>query len=184
MKNNQNILWIITVLLFILSFVNIGFMSLGIICFIIPFVQYMKYKDKVWCKYYCPRAGFFTKMLGKISLKKTIPRSLRSEQIKTIVLYYFLINIFFITMSTIMVFLQRIPPIDELRLFIVFGTSLQLPQLIHWNIPPVLLHFSYRMLSVMVTSISVGAILGFIYMPRSWCIICPVMTLTNKKWLF
>jgi len=181
MRNRQNIFWIITVLLFILSFVNIAFMSLGIICFIIPFIQYMKYKDQIWCKYYCPRAGFFTKVFSKISLRKILPKNFRGKKLKEIVLYYFIINISFITMSTFMVLFKRIPPIDELRLLIVFGTSLQVPQLIFWDMPPVLLHFSYRMLSVMVTSISVGSILGFIFMPRSWCIICPVMTLTTKK---
>jgi|GEM_PF-4706197 len=69
MKNYQNQLWIITIGLFLLSFINIAFMSLGIICFIVPFVQYLKYKEQIWCQYFCPRAGFFTKIFKNIGLK-------------------------------------------------------------------------------------------------------------------
>ena len=181
MKNYQNRLWLVTIGLFLLSFINIGFMALGIICFIIPFVQYLKYKEQIWCKYFCPRAGFFTKAFKKIGLKKPLPKWLRGEKLKEVVIYYFIINLSFITLSSIMVFLGRIQPIEELRLLIVIGTSLKMPQLIPLALPPVLLHFSYRMLSIMVTSISFGSILGFIYAPRTWCIICPVMTLTRTK---
>lgn len=181
MENYQNKLWVVTIGLFLLSFINIAFMALGIICFIIPFVQYLKYKDQIWCKYYCPRGGFFTKGFKKIGLKKPLPKWLRQEKLKEMVIYYFIINLSFIAMSSIMVFLNRIPPIEELRLLIVIGTSLKIPQLFPLELPPLLLHFSYRMLSVMVTSISIGSILGFIYAPRTWCVICPVMTLTRKK---
>jgi hypothetical protein len=181
MKNYQNQLWSITIALFILSFVNIAFISLGIICFIVPFVQYLKYKEQIWCQYFCPRAGFFTKIFKNIGLKKPLPKWLRGERLKEIVIYYFIINLSFILMSSVMVFLGRIPPIEELRILIVIGTSLKVFQLMLLELSPLLLHFSYRMLSVMVTSISIGSILGFIYAPRTWCIICPVMTLTTKK---
>lgn len=181
MKNYQNQLWIVTIGLFILSFVNIAFMSLGIICFIVPFVQYLKYKDQIWCKYFCPRAGFFTKIIKNIGLEKPLPKWLRGERLKEIIIYYFIINITFIVMSSLMVFINRIAPIEELRILIVIGTSLKVPQLMPLELPPILLHFSYRMLSVMFTSISIGSILGFIYAPRTWCLICPVMTLTRKK---
>lgn len=182
MKNYQNQLWIITIVLFLLSFVNIAFMSLGIICFIIPFIQHIKYKDQIWCKYYCPRAGFLARLFKNFGLKKPLPKWLRGEKLKEIVIYYFIINFIFIVMSSTMVFLGRIQVIEELRILIVIRTSFKLPQLIPLNLPPLLLHFSYRMLSIMVTSISIGSILGFIFVPRTWCVICPVMTLTKKKW--
>ena len=81
-------------------------MSLSIFafsCFIIPFVLYFKYNEKVWCKYYCPRASLFSKLLNKISLKLKKPKWLFGANFKKGVLIYFICNLIFIIMSTIAV---------------------------------------------------------------------------------
>lgn len=174
-------LWIITVLFFALGFVNIGLSLAGLVCMILPFVLYWKSGEKLWCKKYCPRASLFLRILSKFSLKRPLPKGFTKQRVKTGVLIYFGMNLFFATMSTIMVSLGRVAPIDHVRFFIVFQIPAAMPQLLQLAISPWLLHLSFRIYSMMLTSTTIGLILGFLYMPRTWCVICPIQTLTSKK---
>ena len=174
------IVWI-TLLFFALGFIHISLSLLGLICFILPFIQYIKYKEKVWCKYYCPRAGYFNFFLSKISLGLKPIKLLRGKNFKKGVITYFAINIFFVIMSTIMVSLGKIAPIEQIRFLIIFGLPIKLPQLLNIEVLPNLLHLSYRVYSMMFTSIVIGTILGILYKPRFWCGICPINTLTSKN---
>ena len=72
--NYQDRLFIVTIFMLLLGFVHISFAIAGLLCFITPFVLFWIFKDKIWCKYICPRAGFFNKALGKISLRKPLPK--------------------------------------------------------------------------------------------------------------
>ncbi len=174
-------LWVITVLFFSLGFVHIGFSLLGLFCMGFPFALYLKSGEKLWCKKYCPRASLFLRILHKISLKKPLLKGFTKQNVKTGVLIYFGINVFFATMSTIMVSLGRVAPIDYVRFLIVFPIPVAFPQLLQFTISPWLLHLSYRIYSMMLTSTTIGLILGFLYVPRAWCVICPIQTLTTKK---
>lgn len=180
-KNYQNILFIYTILFFIVGVINISFAIVGLICFITPFVLYAIYKEKVWCKYFCPRAGFFNKVISKISFKRKIPKWITRKILKDAFLVYFGTNIILIIMSTIMVALGRMYPLDEVRFFILFRLPFDLPQLLDITSTNSLIHLGYRVYSLMLTSTTIGIILGIIYKPRTWCIICPVQTLTTKK---
>ncbi len=180
-KNYQNILFIITIIFFILGMVHISFAAVGLICMVVPLVQFAIYKERIWCKYFCPRAGFFTAVLSKISLKRRLPKFFIGRRFINGVLIYFSINLFFITMSTIMVSLGRIEPIEQIRFLIAFGLPINLPQFLSINAPAWLIHFGYRMYSVMFTSTTIGLLLGFIYSPRAWCAFCPIKTITTQK---
>lgn len=181
MKNIQNQLFGFTILFFLMTFIHIAFALLGIACFILPFIQYKLYKDKVWCKYYCPRAGFFNKIVKPINMGLKTPQWLMNNRFKKGVVSYFTINILFATMSTIMVTLGRIDPIDQIRFLIVFGLPIELPQLIELALHPSLLHVSYRIYSMMFTSVIIGSLMGILFKPRTWCAICPIQTLTTKN---
>lgn len=180
-KSYQQSLFWVTLLFFALGMIHISLSLVGLLCFTLPFYQYHKYKDKVWCKYYCPRAGMFTVLLSKISLQKPMPKWLKSPRFKKGVVIYFGVNIFFATMSTIMSSIGKMPPVDFVRFLIVFPAPFTLPQLLDWSVPVGLLHFSYRIYSMMFTSATVGLVLGMIYAPRTWCAICPIQTLTSNK---
>lgn len=173
--------WVVTAVFFLLGFVHITFSLLGMICMILPFILFFRTNDKVWCKRYCPRASLFVKALSKVSLSRKLPKGLTSQDAKRIVLVYFGINLFFATMSTIMVSIGRIAPIDYLRFLIAFPVPFEMPQLITLTVPDTLLHLSYRIYSMMMTSTAIGFLLGFLYMPRTWCVICPIQTLTTVK---
>lgn len=181
MKNRQNGLFWITIVFFVLGMIHISFSLIGLLCFTIPFVQYFYYKDKIWCKYVCPRAGYFNMVLGKVSIGKKAPKWLTGKRFRKGVLIYFCVNIFFATMSTIMVSIGKVDPIDYVRFLIMFQIPARLPQLLSFTVHPGLLHFSYRIYSMMFTSVIIGSVLGIIYRPRTWCAVCPVNTLTTPK---
>jgi hypothetical protein len=179
-ENYQDSLFVITLLFFLVGMIHISLAMVGALCFIIPFVQYKKYKQQVWCKYYCPRAGLFSMLLSKISLKRKMPKWMTGQKIKKIVLVYFTINVFFATMSTLMVSLGRMPEMDYVRFLIVFRAPFTLPQMLDFYVPTGMIHLGYRLYSIMFTSTTIGLILGFLYVPKAWCVICPVRTLTSK----
>lgn len=181
MKNIQNQLFWITIIFFGVGMIHITFSIIGILCFTIPFILYFKYRKKLWCTSICPRAGYFNKVITKINIGLKPPRLFSKIGFKKAVVIYFGINLFFVTMSTIMVSLGRINPIEQVRFLIAFSLPIQLPQLLEISIGEPFIHLGYRLYSMMFTSVIIGSVLGIIYKPRTWCSICPVNTLTTKK---
>ncbi len=181
MKDRKNQLLYIVLAFFIMGMINMTFSILGIFCMVFPFVLYAKYKERIWCKYICPRAGFFQKVIGKISLNIKPPKFFTGETMKQITINYFIVNILFIIFSTVMVYLGKLAPMIYLRFFIAFKIPITIPQLLVLDLPVFLYHLGFRVYSVMFTSIVIGSILGIIFKPRLWCGFCPVRSLTTKK---
>ena len=181
MRNNKY-LFIFTLLFFLLGFVNIHLSLLGSICMIVPFIMLYRNRKKTWCTSYCPRAGFYS-ALGKYKKRKahTMPAFLLNGKLKNILLIYFGINLFFVTMSTVAVASGKILPMEYLRFLIIFPIPIRMPQLIGFaNIAPWLTHLSYRIYSMMMTSTVLGLIMSQIYKNRSWCVVCPINTLSDR----
>jgi len=181
MKNIQNQLFWITIIFFAIGMIHITFSIIGLLCFIMPFVLYFKYRKKLWCKNLCPRAGYFNKVVSKVNLGLKPPKLFTKIKFKNAVVTYFGMNLFFVTMSTIMVTLGRIDAIEQIRFLIVFPLNVRLPQLLDLDVISPLVHLGYRVYSMMFTSVIIGTLLGIIYKPRTWCAICPVNTLTRIK---
>jgi hypothetical protein len=172
-------LFIITSLYFVLGFVNIVFAFLALVCMFLPFILAYRDKKKTWCRRYCPRAGFLT-ILGSKGIRLKSPKWLTSKNIRHGIIYYFAGNLFFIIMSTIMVSIGRIPPIDKVRFLIFFQIPWDLPQLLSIiELPAIIIHLSFRLYSLMLTSTVLGVFLAVIYQPRTWCAVCPINTLTG-----
>lgn len=171
---------IFTLLLFTIGLFNIIFAWLGFLCMMIPFIILFTTKKNKWCQSYCPRANLFT-VLFKNTRNRPLPNWLKKKWVKEAVLTYFLLNMLVLTLSTTMVFLSRIEPIESIRLLMAFRLPWDLPQLINLPyIPTWAIHLSFRIYSMMLTTTIIGLILGLRYKPRTWCTICPVMTLSNK----
>lgn len=180
-RNNRALfyLFLITVGYFILGFVNILFALAAFLCLGLPFVLVFITKKKAWCSHYCPRS-YWLGLSAKIGRNRKSPRWLVSKKVKKGVLIYFAINFFFITMSSFAVAFGRVQPMDFIRLFIVIPTNLRLYQLIDFGpISPVLLHLSYRLYSVMLSSTIAGTALALLYKPKTWCAVCPINTLST-----
>lgn len=174
-------LFIITLLFFTLGFANILFALLGFVCLIVPFILLFKNKKKTWCQHYCPRSRLFmVATKGRSLTGKSGPSWLTKGKAKWFFLAYFAINILMITMSTIRVARGVMLPVEKVRFLIVIFLPWKLPQLLYlgqasnWVI-----HLSYRIYSMMFTTTVIGLLLGLLFMPRTWCTVCPINTLSD-----
>jgi len=180
LKNNKY-LFIITLLYFILGFVNIHFALLGFICMLLPLYLLVKTNKKTYCQGYCPRANLYTKT-GKATNKasRKTPIFFIKGNMKWIVLIYFGISLIFITMSSIRVASGLMLPLEQLRYLIVFRVPFNMIQLIEINnLLPWVTHLSYRFYSMMMTTTTIGLVFALVYKPRTWCTICPISTISD-----
>lgn len=177
----QDLTFMITLGILGASFIHISFALIGLLCYLGPIYLYLRHHDKTWCQKYCPRASFLSKGLNKISLHLKQPLWLKSKDIKTFFVVYVGLNFLFATMSTLAVATGKIEPLDHVRLFMFYKVPLVLPQLIDIDLPMFIIHFSYRILSMLSSTLIIGCGLGFLYAPRIWCTICPVNTLSVPK---
>jgi len=173
-------LFVVTILFFLLGMVNIVFSWLGIVCAVIPFIMVKRTGRKWWCQRYCPRGHLLTKLLKKWSLNLRLPKVFKDGSGKRILLTYFCVNMVMATLSTTGVLFGRAAPMAYVRLLMFFKAPFTLPQLITLPLPPAVLHMSYRLYSIMLTSTLLGLILGILFRPRTWCTVCPIQTLTTE----
>lgn len=173
-------LWIASLLYLILGFVNIMFALLGLICFIVPIMISVIKGNKVYCNKYCGRGQLF-QLIGSnfgLSRKKSIPKFIKSKWFR----YGFLI--FFFTMFFTMLF----------NTYLVFSGAKNLSQVVKllwtfklpWNFAyhgtvfsQGVAQFAFGFYSVMLTSTVLGFITMFLFKPRSWCVYCPMGTMTQ-----
>ncbi len=180
LKNNK-FLFLVTLAYFILGFITIHFALLGILCMILPFVLLFKNQRKTWCQGYCPRANLYTrtgKFTSKYSMKT--PKFFVKGYMKWIIFGYFVLSLFFITMTTVKVAAGDVAPMNYLRFLIVFPLPKAMPQLFSYGgAAPWITHLAYRFYSMMMTTTLLGLGLALIYKPRTWCTICPIATLSD-----
>lgn len=182
MIHKSNITFIFTILFFALGLFNLLFAYLGFICMLLPFLFLIRDKRKSWCQKYCPRANFYEVLFRGHSLTgRAAPQFLTGKRARKIMLVYFLVNLFMLTMSTIMVSVGRVDAMTHLRFLIAFQLPFTVPQLIGMpDLPAWLLHLPFRIYSMMMTTTIIGLVLGWFYLPRTWCTICPIGTLSDK----
>lgn len=178
----------LTITYFFLPLINIYFAFLAVFCMGIPFYLLIKSHKNKWCSGICPRADYLS-FFRVFSFGKKAPQWLLGDRFKRNLLMYFCLNLMFIAMSSFAVYSGNIAPIDKIRLFIAFQLPWDMPQLFKINYySPVLLHLAFRFYSLMLSSTILGSFLATVYKPKTWCVICPVKTVstaylkgTNKK---
>lgn len=180
MKKKLNF-YIIVILFFALGFFNIVFAWLGMACLILPFILLFKDKKKTWCQTYCPRANLFTVLFKNRSITgKAGPVWLIKGNVKWVVLIYFCFNLFVLVMSTLMVILGNIEPVEKIRFLIAFQLPWDIAQVINISgVPDWAIHLSFRIYSMMFSTTAIGLLLAWLYKPKTWCSICPVNTLSD-----
>ena len=172
-------LFLITLVYFALGFVNILTAYLALACMALPFIILARQRKKSWCQGICPRADFLSR-LKPVSAGRAAPRVLTGEKVKRGVLTYFCMNLFFIVMSTFMVASGRMAPIDRVRFLIAFQLPWELPQLVTFaGVSGAVIHLAFRFYSLMLTSTVAGVVLALLYRPRTWCMVCPINTLSD-----
>jgi polyferredoxin len=171
-------LYIASAVYLALGFFNILFAWMGIICFLLPLIMAIAGGGKSYCGRYCGRGQLFELLGGRLGLsrKKTPPRFLRSRWFR----YGFLV--FFMTMFALMLYATYLvfagaPLKQSITLLWVF----KLPW--HWahsaNVAPWIAQFAFGFYGVMLTSALLGLLTMLLFKPRSWCVYCPMGTMTQ-----
>ncbi len=178
-KHLYEYLWILSSLYLILGLFNIFFAWLGLICFIVPLLISIVKGNKGYCNKYCGR-GQLLDLLGnklKLSRNKPMPKFLKSKYFRYGFLIFFLTMFINMLFNTYLVF-QGTKTLKEVLTIL---WTFKLP----WNftdlsyVSPWIAQFSFGFYSLMLTSTLLGIITMALYKPRSWCVYCPMGTMTQ-----
>ena len=179
-KKWYDYLWIVSATYLILGFFNILFAWIGLLCFFIPLLIAIFGGDKMYCNKFCGRGQLFDLLGNKLGLsrKKDIPKLLRSKWFRYGFLIFFFIMFFNMLFSTYLVFEGT----RDLKEVVTLLWNIKLP----WNwayhgtaVAPWVAQFAFGFYSVMLTSTVLGLITMILYKPRSWCVYCPMGTMTQ-----
>ena len=178
-KRWYNYLWVFSAIYIVMGFVNILFAWVGLLCFVIPLIISIVTGHKSYCRKYCGRGQLFD-LLGNqlgFSRRRDIPVWMKSKYFR----YGFLV--FFMTMFINMLNVTYLifSGVGGLRQVVTLLWTIKLPW--HWaytaHVSPWVAQFAFGFYSVMLTSTVLGLITMLLYKPRSWCVYCPMGTMTQ-----
>lgn len=173
-------LWIFSTVYLILGFFNILFAWLGLICFFTPLGISLIKGNKAYCNKYCGRGQLFSLIGGRFGLsrKKDIPKWMKSPYFRYGFLLFFLTMFGIMIWNTCLVFAGT----KDLRQVVTLLWTFKLP----WKwayrgtlISPGVAQFAFGFYSVMLTSTLLGLVTMALFKPRSWCVYCPMGTMTQ-----
>ena len=171
-------LWIASIVYLTLGVFNILFAWLGIICFITPLGIAIIKGDKSYCNTYCGRGKLFNLIGGKLGLSRNVkpPKFLSSNLFRYTFLTFFMTMFILMLYNTYLVFAGA-----ELKEVVKLLWVFKLPW--YWAntslVQPAVAQFAFGFYSVMLTSTVLGLITMVIFRPRSWCVYCPMGTMTQ-----
>lgn len=179
-KHWYDYLWIVSLAYLVLGFFNILFAWLGLICFFVPLLISIATGSKAYCNRYCGRGQLFSVLGGRFGLsrRRDIPAWMRSKAFRYGFLAFFLIMFGNMLFSTYLVFSGA----NSLREVVTLLWTFRLP----WQFaspaiaaPFWVQQFAFGFYSVMLTSTVLGLITMVLFKPRSWCVYCPMGTMTQ-----
>ncbi len=179
-KKWYDYLWIATLAYLTLGFVNILFAWLGLLCFLIPIVISIVKGNKAYCNKYCGRGQMFNLIGGRFGLsrKKDIPKWMKSKWFQYGFLIFFFAMFFQMLWVTYLVFSGA----RELKQIVTLIWTFKVPW--EWAYYGDFLHsgvsqFAFGFYSVMLTATILGLVTMILFKPRSWCVYCPMGTMTH-----
>ncbi len=179
-KKWYDYLWIVSLTYLILGFVNILFAWLGLLCFFIPLFISVFQGTKGYCNRYCGRGQLFGLLGGRFGLSrnKDMPKWMKSKGFRYGFLVFFFSMFFLMLWNTYLVFAG----VQDLKQVVTLLWTFKLPW--HWAyhgtvFSPGVAQFAFGFYSVMLTSTVLGLITMVLFKPRSWCVYCPMGTMTQ-----
>ncbi len=173
-------MWTVSALFLILGFFNILFAWLGLLCFFIPLVISAAKGTKAYCNKYCGRGQLFS-LLGKkfrLSRNKPMPRWMTTKWFRYGFLAFFMIMFFQMIIVTVLVFKDARGLSETVKLLWVFRVPWSWAYRATWA-PAWVSQFAFGFYSVMLTSTILGLITMILFKPRSWCVYCPMGSMTQ-----
>ncbi len=178
-KRWYDYLWVFSSVYLLLGLINIGFAWLGLLCFLIPLGMAIFGGGKAYCNRYCGRGQLFQLTGGRLGLSRNVapPRFLRSAWFRYGFLAFFMTMFALMIIQTVQVFLGA----SDLRQAVTLLWAFTLPwQWADWPVAaPWVRQFGYGFYSVMLTSTALGLVTMALFKPRSWCVYCPMGTMTQ-----
>ena len=178
-KKWYDYLWIFSTIYLLLGFFNILFAWFGLICFITPLAISIIKGNKAYCNKYCGRGQLFSLLGGRFGLsrKKDMPKWMRSIYFRYGFLMFFLTMFGVMLWNTYLVFAGA-----ELKQVVTLLWTFKLPW--QWAYHGTLFsqgvaQFAFGFYSVMLTSTLLGLVTMVLFKPRSWCVYCPMGTMTQ-----
>ena len=178
MKKWYDYLWIWTIIYFALGFFNILFAWLGMIDFLVPLGFAIFGGNKYFCNSFCGRGQLLGKIGSKLSFNRPTPKWMRSKWFR----YAF--RVFFLTMFGNIIFQTYLVGVgaeslkEGIKLFWTFNVP--------WDwaysagtVPGWIAKFSFGFYSLMLTSTIIGIVVMVLFKPRTWCVFCPMGTMTQ-----
>lgn len=177
-KRWSDYLWIVELLYLFLGLFNILFAWLGMLFFTIPLLIAVFGGGKAYCNRYCGR-GQLLGLLGgrwKLSRNAPPPKFLRSPWFRYGFLTFFMVMFGLMLYSTYAVFTGA-PLKETVTLLWVFKLPWQWPEV--GMVAPWFAQFAFGFFGVMLTSTVLGIVTMLLFRPRSWCVYCPMGTMTQ-----
>lgn len=177
-KHWYDYLWIASAVYLTLGFFNILFAWIGMLCFVIPLLISIIGGNKSYCNKYCGRGQLFELLGGKFGLsrKKAPPKFLRSAWFRIGFLTFFMTMFFLMIYATYLVFAGA-----GLKEAVTLLWVFKLPW--KWTntsfVTPWIAQFAFGFYGVMLTSTVLGLVTMVLFKPRSWCVYCPMGTMTQ-----
>lgn len=180
MTRLRDYLWIFSSVYLLLGFINILFAWIGLLCFFIPIIVAAAGGGKAYCGNYCGRGQLFD-LLGnqcRLSSNRDIPNFMKSKRFRCGFLIFFLIMFFNMVFTTYLVFSGS----NTLSAVVVLFWTFRLPWQWAYHgtfFAPWAAQFAFGFYSLMLTSTLLGLITMILFKPRSWCVYCPMGTMTQ-----
>lgn len=182
MKKNKkwnDYLWVFSLIYLALGFFNILYAWIGLLCFLIPILISVFGAGKAYCSSYCGRGQLF-QILGeklKLSRNKTCPSFISSKWFR----YGFLA--FFMTMFANMLYVTYLvfSGVKNLGQIVTLLWTFKFPWQFAYTVStePWAAQFAFGFYSLMLTSTLLGIITMMLFKPRTWCVYCPMGTMTQ-----
>ena len=178
-KQWYDYLWIFSLTYLILGFFNILSAWLGLICFFVPLIISLSKGTKGYCNRYCAEDSCRTvgRSLWPFS-EKGYSQMDEKQMVPLWILIFFFAMFFLMLWNTYLVFSGA----QDLNQAVTLLWTFKVPW--QWAYHGTIFHtgaaqFAFGFYSVMLTSTVLGLITMILFKPRSWCVCCPMGTMTQ-----
>ncbi|WP_312641134.1 4Fe-4S binding protein [Hydrogenoanaerobacterium sp.] len=177
-KRWYDYLWIAELLYLTLGLCNILFAWMGMLFFVIPLLVAVIGGSKAYCNRYCGRGQLFGVLGGKLKLSRNVPppKFLRSRWFRYGFMTFFMAMFGLMLFSTYQVFTGA-PLRQTVTLLWMFKLPWQWAEV--GMVAPWIAQFAFGFFGVMLTSTVLGLATMVLFRPRSWCVYCPMGTMTQ-----
>ncbi len=177
-KHWYDYLWLGELLYWVLGLCNILFAWLGMFFFAIPLMVAIFGGSKAYCNRFCGRGQLLGLLGSRLKLSRHVPppRFLRSKWFRYGFLAFFMTMFGLMLFSTYKVFAGATLQ-ETVTLLWVFKLPWQWAEV--GMVAPWMAQFAFGFFGVMMTSTVLGLLTMVLFRPRSWCVYCPMGTMTQ-----